>query len=266
MSTLCQALYTFKIRFKFVNSTRAVTFRAWRCPWLPNEVTGKQGRHEPAQPPGHPPPRWPRPVLAFSALPRGAVVGDGGRLTGRSVPGRRRPWCSGSGSISPSTPWSTTPTEVETRRSPSSKAERPPSRRLPGALSLRRGCAPRFKSVRGACQPRTSFGISRSTLSSSGPAPRGLSCPVCLSRGASAGPQSKRTGFRSRLSENSVERGRGARRAEPALSVTRAAWLFALSFCRPESPWTARCSSAPVRSEGPASPFPAAPPRTEKYF
>lgn len=145
MSTLCQALYTFKIRFKFVNSTRAVTFRAWRCPWLPNEVTGKQGRQEPAQPPGRPPPRWPRPVLAFSALPRGAVAGDGGRLTGRSVPGRRRPWCSGSGSISPSTPWSTTPTEVETRRSPSSKAERPPSRRLPGALSLRRGCAPRLK-------------------------------------------------------------------------------------------------------------------------
>lgn len=233
-------------------------------------MTGKQGRQEPAQPPGRPPPRWPRPVLAFSALPRGAVAGDGGRLTGRSVPGRRRPWCSGSGSISPSTPWSTTPTEVETRRSPSSKAERPPSRRLPGALSLRWGCAPRFKSVSGACQPRTSFGISRSTLSSSGPAPRGLSRPVCLSRGASAGPQSKRTGFRSRLSENSVERGRGARRAERALSVTRAAWLFALSFCRPESPWespwTARCSSAPDRSEGPASPFPAAPPRTEKNF
>lgn len=74
---------------------------------------------DPAAPCPSPSPVW-LPALASSAL-RDGQTPSGGGVTDLSVPGPHQRCSSGSGSTSPSMPWSITPTEVETLPSLSSK-------------------------------------------------------------------------------------------------------------------------------------------------
>ena len=75
---------------------------------------------DPAAPCSSPSPIW-LPAFASSALRDGQTPSGGGGVTDLSVPGPHQRYSFGSGSTSPSMPWSITPTEVETLPSLSSK-------------------------------------------------------------------------------------------------------------------------------------------------